>query len=278
MDPEMPVAPAPAPRDKAAARLRWWQELNQVKPELVLPAAPDALHPVHPMHKAVADMATERLQHGRDWLVRDSDYAVGDKAPAHAAVKGQVNPAFAQLVMEVCEQRLLEQLADVRTILLILDTPMYGTLSELAKLVPELRYCQQVVMPQADLHHYFEMIRSPDFYPGVRAQRMDHWLCANGVVGFRCLGAFLDYECRLIGARSARLCPAADVMRYFRLKYPAKPRSVLAITVGLEEPAPRHEDVDAFVKAEAQLNGFRAELREVWKYRMATLLYVVHAE
>ena len=46
--------------------------------------------------------------------VRDSDYAVGDKAPAHAAVKGQVNPAFAQLVMEVCEQRLLEQLADVR--------------------------------------------------------------------------------------------------------------------------------------------------------------------
>ena len=40
------------------------------------------------------------------------------------------------------------------------------------------------------------------------------------------MGAFFDYECRLIGARSARLCPAADVMRYFRFGYPAKPRAV----------------------------------------------------
>ena len=55
---------------------------------------------------------------------------------------------------------------------------------------------------------------------------LDHWLCANSSVGFRCLAAFFDYECRLIGARSAKLCPAADVMRYFRFGYPAKPRAV----------------------------------------------------
>eukprot|EP00913_Durusdinium_trenchii_P002929 g2716.t1 len=116
------------------------------------------------------------------------------------------------------------------------------------------------------------MVRSSDFYPGVRSQRLDHWLCANAAVGFQCVSAFFDYECRLIGARSARLCPAADVMRYFRFGFPARPRSVFAITVGLEEPAPATEDVDAFVCREARLNGYRAELKEVWKYRMATFL------
>lgn len=91
-------------------------------------------------------------------------------------------------------------------------------------------------MPQADLHHYYEMLRCSEFYPGVRSQRhllantalwphqgLDHWLCANHSIGFKVLGAFLDYECRLIGARTARLCPAADLMRYFRWGYPAKP-------------------------------------------------------
>lgn len=48
--------------------------------------------------------------------------------------------------------------------------------------------------------------------------------------------------------------------------------------MGLEEPAPATEDVDAFVCREARLNGYRAELKEVWKYRMATFLYVIHAE
>lgn len=37
---------------------------------------------------------------------------------------------------------------------------------------------------------------------------------------------------------------------------------VFAITVGLEEPAPTPEDVDAFVKREAQLNGYRADSRK----------------
>eukprot|EP00435_Cladocopium_sp_Y103_P033743 s2030_g8.t1 len=133
-------------------------------------------------------------------------------------------------------------------------------------------------MPQADLHHYFEMVRNSEFYPGVRSQRLDHWLCANSSVGFRCLSAFFDYECRLIGARSARLCPAADVMRYFRFGYPAKPRAVFALTVGLEDPAPTCDAVDAFVRHEAELNGYRAELKEVWKYRMATFLYIIHSD
>jgi len=61
---------------------------------------------------------------------------------------------------------------------------------------------------------------------GRKIPGLDHWLCANASVGFHCLGAFFDYECRLIGARSAKLCPAADVMRYFRFRYPAAPRSV----------------------------------------------------
>ena len=97
------------------------------------------------------------------------------------------------------------------------------------------------------------MIRGGEFYPGVRAQRLDHWLCANGKLGLRSIASFFDYECRLVGALSARLCPAADVMRYFRLGYPAEPESVFALTVGLEEPASTPEDVDAFVRWEAAL-------------------------
>ena len=57
-----------------------------------------------------------------------------------------------------------------------------------------------------------------------------------------------------IGGRSARLCPAADVMRFFRFGYPADV-CVLAFTVGLEDPAPTAEEVDAFVRCEATLNG-----------------------
>lgn len=262
---------------KGTARLRWWQELNQVKPELVLP---DHLQNSEGLevaaHQAVEAIAYERLKHGRDWLVRDSDYGAGGKVPTHGAIKEKVNPAFARCIQEVCQGDVMKCLADSKNIILVLDTPMYGTLRELVKMGPELRYCQQVVMPQADLHHYFEMVRNSEFYPGVRSQRLDHWLCANASVGFHCLGAFFDYECRLIGARSAKLCPAADVMRYFRFRYPAAPRSVFAITVGLEEPAPTPEDVDAFVKHEAQLNGYRAELKEIWKYRMATFLYIIH--
>merc|ERR1712048_812465 len=118
-------------------------------------------------------------------------------------------------------------------------------------------------------------IRDAGFYPGVRAQRLDHWLCANHSLGLKSVAAFLDFECRLVGALSARLCPALDVMRYFRFGYPAEPVSVFALTVGLEEPASTPEEVDAFVRWEAALNGYDAELREVWKYRMVTLLYVV---
>lgn len=264
---------------KGSARLRWWQELNQVKPDLVLP---DHLRNSEGLevaaHRAVEAIAFERLKHGRDWLVRDSDYGAGERPPTHAAIKDKVNPAFARLTLEICDGDVMGGLADSKKILLVLDTPMYGTLRELVKVTPELRFCQQVVMPQADLHHYFEMVRNSEFYPGVRSQRLDHWLCANSSVGFRCLGAFFDYECRLIGARSARLCPAADVMRYFRFGYPAKPRAVFALTVGLEDPAPTCDAVDAFVRHEAQLNGYRAELKEVWKYRMATFLYVIHSD
>ena len=133
-------------------------------------------------------------------------------------------------------------------------------------------------MPQADLAHYFEMVRGGEFYPGVRAQRLDHWLCANFKVGFQCLAALLDFECRLVGARSARLCPAADVMRYFRYGYPAEPVSVIAVTVGLEEPATTPEEVDAFIRWEAALNGYIATLRDAWKYRMVTLLYTIQRQ
>lgn len=54
-----------------------------------------------------------------------------------------------------------------------------------------------------------------------------------------------------------------------------RPKTREAITVGLEEPAPSVEDVDAFIRQEAELSGYKAELKEVWKYRMATLLYVI---
>ena len=66
----------------------------------------------------------------------------------------------------------------------------------------------------------------------MRAQRLDHWLGAHKGQGLRCLAACFDFECRALGRRSERLCPMADVMRYFRLGYPA-PESLLCLTVGL---------------------------------------------
>ena len=38
----------------------------------------------------------------------------------------------------------------------------------------------------------------------------------------------------------------------------AKTSEVFALTVGLEDPAPTCDAVDAFVRHEAQLNGYRA--------------------
>lgn len=275
-------ADAAGKRDKGAERLEWWQRLNQVKPALIVPepritmsAIPAFAPPVsaEAVHKEVARVVKDRLGRGRDWLVRDSDYGI---APAHAGVKAKVNAALVQAMLDVFGPSLPEQLtAEPQRILLLLDTPQYGTLSNIVATFPRLRCCQQVVIPQADLGHYFEMTRAGSFYPGVRAQRLDHWLCANHELGLSSLVAFLDFECRLVGSLSARLCPAADIMRYFRFGYPADPASLLALTVGLEEPASTPEAVDAFVRWEAMLNGYTAELLEVWKYRMATLLYVV---
>ena len=97
------------------------------------------------------------------------------------------------------------------------------------------------------LYIYISITLLGELHPQNIGSGLDHWLCANSSVGFRCLSAFFDYECRLIGARSARLCPAADVMRYFRFGYPAKPRAVLwqwpwwggSYGVFLGEPRPR---------------------------------------
>lgn len=278
-------------RDKGAERLEWWQRLNQVKPVLTVPerqvdqieassAALAALAGVLPeaahVHQEVARVVQDRLGRGRDWLVRDSDYPADGSTPAHAGVKAKVNAAIKQAIVDVFGESLPDILgADPQTIILLLDTPQYGTFRNIVDIHPKLRCCQQVVIPQADLQHYFEMTRAGDFYPGVRAQRLDHWLCANSRLGLRSLVAFLDYECRLVGSLSAKLCPAADIMRYFRFGYPAEPVGLLALTVGLEEPAPTPETVDAFVRWEAALNGYTVELRETWKYRMVTLLYVV---
>eukprot|EP00927_Polykrikos_kofoidii_P039685 TRINITY_DN34017_c0_g1_i1.p1 TRINITY_DN34017_c0_g1~~TRINITY_DN34017_c0_g1_i1.p1 ORF type:complete len:406 (+),score=55.85 TRINITY_DN34017_c0_g1_i1:70-1218(+) len=273
-------------KDKGSKRLEWWQRLNEVKPTLWLPE-PQRSSPscavldqeedtmLTRVHTAVAGVAEARLSKGKDWLVRDADYGVS-APPAHAAVKTKVNAAIVKAIVEISQGSLPAQLAkDPRLILLLLETPMYGSLRGIVEAFPELRCCQQVVIPQADLGQYFEMVRGSEFYPGVRAQRLDHWLCANATMGLRCIAAFLDFECRLVGAMSARLCPAADVMRYFRFGCPAEPVSIFALTVGLEEPATTVEEVDAFVRQEARLNGYVAELRETWKYRMGTLLYVV---
>lgn len=277
----------PKKKNKTAERLKWWQQINEVKPVLTLPAlqtspssAPyelddssEGCQTLSAIHKAVASIAEDRLNRGKDWLVRDSDYGA---MPAHATVKAKVNAALINTIEKVVGNGLPDELArDPHKILLLLDTPQYGTLSEIVAKFPGLRCCQQIVVPQADLGHYFEMIRSGQFYPGVRAQRLDHWLCANSGLGFHCVAAFLDFEIRLVGSLSARLCPAADIMRYFRFGYPAEPTSVLALTVGLEEPAATPERVDAFVRYEAALNGYSIELLETWKFRMVTMLYVI---
>eukprot|EP00913_Durusdinium_trenchii_P000428 g391.t1 len=82
-----------------------------VKPLLVLP---DPTKPSEGLevaaHQAVQQIAYERLKHGKDWLVRDSDYAVDGKAPTHAAVKSKVNPQFAKLTQEICDGEIMKLL------------------------------------------------------------------------------------------------------------------------------------------------------------------------
>ena len=258
-----------------------WEQCNQSPGLLVLPPLLGA--PVSAMHAEVCAAVDARLAcHGaragsRDWLVKTSRYAHGEARHPHAAVKREVNAALAKAACECFPDLPARLRASPSEVLLVLDAPSYGTSRALAaRCGAELLRSSQLVVPQADLGQYFAMIsREADVYVGVRAQRLDHWLCAHAGHGLRSLVAFFDFESRALGRRSDRLCPMADVMRYFRFGYPADV-SVLCLTVGLwPGPLGTAESVVAAVSAEAEAAGYAVKLIGKWNYRLVALLFHV---
>ena len=270
-----------ASSSKAERHMASWEQLNQSPGLLVLPTL--AGEPVSAAHAEVCAAVEVRLAfHGaragsRDWLVKTSRYAHGEIRHPHAAVKREVNAALAKATQELFPDLSARLRASPNEVLLVLDAPSYGTSRALAaRCGAELLRSSQLVVPQADLGQYFAMVsRSADVYVGVRAQRLDHWLCAHAGHGLRVLVAFFDFESRALGRRSDRLCPMADVMRYFRFGYPAD-TSLLCLTVGLwPGPLGTAESVVAAVAAEATAAGYDVELIGSWSYRLVALLFRV---
>lgn len=272
-------------------RCREWQQLQKLRPNLCIPELPDATSDhrgsavcdQHHDHEAVAHQRVVQValarcdsrRHGQ--LFRESCFQ--EAVTTNYRRKQAVNAAIVDLTLKQRPDLAADLHADSALLLLLLDTPAWGSLQAFTTRLDGLKACQQVIIPQPDLAQYLEMIKDPCQYPGVRAQRLDHWLCVNAEKGFRVACAFLDFECRLHGNFGQQLSPAADVMRYFRFGYPADP-SVLCLTVGLwpygdKAKVSTIDEVDAFVRHEASLNGYTAVLRSQWVGRLVTLLYEV---
>ena len=235
-------------------------------------------------YAAVCNHVRKRLggNKSRDWLVKTSHYGHDLKAHPHRELKIEVNIALGKAVFDLCEKDggLLPRLKqNPHEVVLLLDAPSWGSTRAIAKACGEdLLRCNQVVIPQADLQQYFMMVNDREVSVGVKAQRLDHWLCTHNESNTRVIAAFLDYECRIMGRHSEALCPMADIMRYFRFGYPADD-SVLAITVGTwpykDEPLKSVAEVVAAIEDEAKANNYEVQLLKKWEYRMVTLLYRV---
>eukprot|EP00930_Biecheleria_cincta_P047589 TRINITY_DN33019_c0_g1_i1.p1 TRINITY_DN33019_c0_g1~~TRINITY_DN33019_c0_g1_i1.p1 ORF type:complete len:739 (+),score=76.02 TRINITY_DN33019_c0_g1_i1:124-2340(+) len=272
-------------------RCREWQQLQKLRPELCIPELPAAtldhrasgVSDQQHQHEAAAHLKVVQVALSRNYsrrhgqLFRESCFQ--EAVATNYRRKEAVNAAIVDLTLKQRPNLAADLHADSALLLLLLDTPAWGSLQAFTSRQDTLKACQQVVIPQPDLAQYLEMIKDPFQYAGVRAQRLDHWLCVNSGKGFRIACAFLDFECRLHGNFGQQLSPAADVMRYFRFGYPADP-SVLCLTVGLwpygdKAKVSTMDEVDAFVRHEASLTGYTAVLRSHWVGRLVTLLYEV---
>ena len=252
-----------------------WLSLNAHAKALELPPP---LQPARDSaHAAVCRAVEARVGRGREWVLRSSHYTHGKAAHPHFRIKREVNAWLARTSAEVLGGDLATRLRqDPSEIVLLLEAPSFGTTTALAARCGEaLLRSPQVVCPQADLAQYVQMVGDGDISVGVRAQRLDHWLCANKARGLRVVVAFFDFETRALGSRNEALCPMADVMRFFRYGYAAAD-CVFCVTVGLwPGELSSTAAVDAAVQCEARAAGFEVRLVRKWEYRMVALLYVL---
>lgn len=170
-------------------------------------------------------------------------------------------------------------------ILLTLDTPLFGTTKSLLRAFPDLSssggLCSQIVVPQADVLHYFQSIqsvieeRSMNFRVNVICQRLDHWLCASSQLGITTLLSYFDFECTFQGNSATRMSPALDIMRYFRFGYPSRSRSLLVLTIKLRTPFACLADIHDFVIVEGARCGYKVNVVRVWASSLTTVMYEV---
>ena len=223
----------------------------------------------------------------RDWLDLPTTFPYQDAASNE--MKTEINEAIAH---ELTTMNVSKRLADDPfQLLLILDAPNFGTTNTI------LSHCtiispHQIIIPQADVAHYFQMIgdikgntneetqhyKRP--YVNVRCQRLDHWLCANATVGFQHVLAYFDYECTFLGNGDARVSPLLDIQRWFRFQYPSVNGGqsclmVLTIKFRGTHVSNNVHVIDSFIEVEAELNGYLAKRIQTYSKSLTTLLYQI---
>ena len=166
-------------------------------------------------------------------------------------------------------------------ILLLLDAPSLATTNSIMANFPKLHKCaHQIVIPQADVLQYFQMVNRTvpngldDTYIGLQAQRLDYWLASNDRVGFKTILMYGDFETSFVGNKD--VSPASDVQRWFRSGYPSKPASLLVLT--FKERPPRGHPVSIvndFVVHEGRLNNYTVKILHTWKKSLTTVMYEV---
>jgi len=198
--------------------------------------------------------------------------------------KKKVNESIGVALKKLCSGGLdlSERLrSNPNEVLVVLDAPSLATSKAVLSMFPTMaQVAHQIIVPQADVLQYFQMISGGngdhEMYLGLRAQRLDHWLCANAKVGFKTILFYADFETTFVGNHTKQFSPAMDIQRYFRHAYPAEPVSLLVLTVKVRPPR-GHEIsvVNDFVQYEGLLNGYDVTVVETWAKSMTTVMYEV---
>ena len=271
------------------------QRLNSHRPKLFVPELPPPPKTfeqpttqrrekynemIHYMTTREANVATKKK---RDWMDLPTAFPYTDAASSET--KHQVNRTIAKELMSMDATNRLRR--DSFALLLVLDAPNFGTTNTLlSTMCPAFRKCQsRIVIPQADVTHYFQMIsdQQQGHLLNVRCQRLDHWLCTNGNVGFKHVLMYADYECTFVGNIDVRLSPMLDVMRWFRLRYPhvgsgeTNESCLLVLTVKLRGShfSSSLDYIDNFIVVEGALNGYAVERIHVFAKSLTTLFFSV---
>ena len=272
------------------------QRLNSHRPHLYVPALPltnaynvaacpsrqrkkehyDAL--VQFSQTRESNFEDKKSSH-QDWLDLPTSFPYTDAASSET--KEDINSTIASELNNIkAVQRLTR---NPFSLLCLLDAPTFGTTNTLLSFCTGLTQHQsQIVIPQADVDHYFQMIgtQQKGHMLNIRCQRLDHWLCTNSGAGFRHILMYADYECTFVGNGNMRLSPLLDIQRWFRLKYPdcsEEDPALLVLTVKLRGShfSSSLECIEDFIQVEGELNGYKVERIYKFAKSLTTLFYRV---